>query len=1495
MAQVASPPRRAGSSRKAAEHGTRRTLNTPLLLASLAALVVAGGTALAVHSYFASRIASTFLQRAATLEEEQNWTAATAYLGRYLQLEPSDLEARLRLLSAVEKSATDPAGQRRLVSLLYQMTGSLPERIDLKVKLVEQLLATQRFKAAEEAAQELLEVGDDSQRRIARRAIAVSKYALSLENRDVTLEDAVESLQVALQGDPGDVVVATLTAQLYRDRADAIGPTATDAKADEIMDKLVAAKPDNVDALLARYNYRRRYQLREAQADLDAALKLAPDRLDVLLLAADADLRSGHVNRRSKAEGELRNAIKIAPLDPRPYVGLARYLQATGQLEEAISVLKEGRGRLTDKNLDIDNLLTQYLIESGQLDEARAVASDFARHVEKLLSGVSTSSRIQLENMRRSLDAKIAFESKDFGRAARESEAIILAGEKAGDAVASIELLDAYALLGSMMSQANRPDLAANHWAALSERSPGYRDAAWKAGLTYLALGRTDDALSHLNRYRILPGASPEAYLALVQARLQEQLSRPVTMRDWSEYKAALKEAQAKLPNRWELQVAQIGYLAALNTRASRTAALELLREIEKAHAKESAAAERLVILYQQFGQNADAQRVLDEYRKSSGKVVRGTILQAGLDAANQRNDEALQLIEQALENVSPDERRELEVARIRLLLTTGKAEEAQQNAKALIDRDPKDPSTLAVGIELALLRQDFAAAEKWEGMLKEASTVDNFDWNYFRARRLISQFANLDSSQRDELEQLVTAVRTHRPAWAPVMTLSGQFAELRGDTEEAIAFYRSAIEAGDRRTETLQLLTKALFASGRHEEAKKFLSQFRTSEAVTGQFESMAIESAVQGNRLSEARTLAQQAVDRNSKDPLHYVWLASLKLESGDREAAEQTFRTALERFPRDARVWQGVFLFFVQTQQPDKARVALERWTERVPLAAAEKEIVLGDGKQLLGESSAAESHYRKSIELEDRNVSARFRLAKLLMDSDVAAAREQFDAVLQLDPNHKEARQYLAAVLAASGDDEDWTQAVQLLERSASVGDSANLGADDRLHAILLARKGKNQSERRANYRAAQDILTKRLQQPEAAGPAFDVDRMLLAGIYEQQARLDDGYDATQIAAAREVLRPLVERSDPKMEHLLFYIQLLMRHLNSVAEKSTNADEISANEAFALDVRNRIEELATLVEDDPQGDRKSLPTALRVKLLSIEGKNNEGKQLIEQYAERELAKAATDSERAKVYLRIGGLYQSAEFDEEAENWFRKLVDITPSGYVLVAQSLIKQGKPGEAIDFCINAGQKLPAAAVATVLAQILSSDSVDPALDRKAQPLIDAALDSDRGNVDLLMSVAVQRVTRNDLDEAAKLFKRVIELQPRHTLALNNLATLYAEQPTHLAEAQEYVERAMTVAGRNPALLDTLGTILLRAGKFDEAVTALEESVAGSASDPRYYFHLAAAYQGAAHSAQAKAALNTAMQMGLDRAILTEGDRELLASLRQQLLAVNNQN
>jgi tetratricopeptide (TPR) repeat protein len=327
----------------------------------------------------------------------------------------------------------------------------------------------------------------------------------------------------------------------------------------------------------------------------------------------------------------------------------------------------------------------------------------------------------------------------------------------------------------------------------------------------------------------------------------------------------------------------------------------------------------------------------------------------------------------------------------------------------------------------------------------------------------------------------------------------------------------------------------------------------------------------------------------------------------------------------------------------------------------------------------------------------------------------------------------------------------------------------------------------------------------------------------------------------------------------------------------------------------DAAARIDQLTAAIGEQAAIERRFIPVAFRARLLVAEGHRDQGIRLLSDFAAKHLPASATDADRAKLLLELGNLATTIGNYQEAEGWYRQLQAIAPNSYVLLAKSLAQQNKVHDAVEVCLQAAANRPAAEVATVLTQLLSGTGGEGALDKRVQPLIDSALAADRNNTELLMSLAVRNVTENNNDEAIKLFRQVLALRPHDALALNNLATLLAEKPNQLGEARQCVEQAIAVAGRNPALLDTLGTIQVRSGDDQEAVSTLEEAVAGTALDPRYYFHLAVAYQRSGQAAKAKEKLYTARQYGLDRAILTSGDRELLTSLNTELQSATRSN
>jgi tetratricopeptide (TPR) repeat protein len=395
-------------------------------------------------------------------------------------------------------------------------------------------------------------------------------------------------------------------------------------------------------------------------------------------------------------------------------------------------------------------------------------------------------------------------------------------------------------------------------------------------------------------------------------------------------------------------------------------------------------------------------------------------------------------------------------------------------------------------------------------------------------------------------------------------------------------------------------------------------------------------------------------------------------------------------------------------------------------------------------------------------------------------------------------------------------------------------------------------------------------------------------MLIASIYEQEAELGDRFAALQ--SALDMLKPLINHDSPRAENLLQYVQLLVRQI----ERSGSVDDASAETDkqkafFVEEAMLQIDKLEAVLKENPAIESRSLPVQLRVRVLAAYGRSNEAQETIRQLANQELESVKTDADRGKLLLQLGAMASIAKQYSDAEEYYRQLLSIAPNSYVLLVKSLSDQKKYGEAVDLCLQVAPKRPANEIATLLMQILATAGNDKELEARAQPTINAAIESDRDNVDLLMSLAVRQVTEDKYDEAIKQFYRILDVQPNHLLALNNLATLLSERPNQLAEARKFVDRAIAISGRTPPLLDTLGTIEVRAGNPERAVAELEEAIAGAGNDPRYYFHLAVAYQRANREADAEGALNTARKYGLDRAILTVGDRELLSSLEKHLL------
>ena len=546
----------------------------------------------------------------------------------------------------------------------------------------------------------------------------------------------------------------------------------------------------------------------------------------------------------------------------------------------------------------------------------------------------------------------------------------------------------------------------------------------------------------------------------------------------------------------------------------------------------------------------------------------------------------------------------------------------------------------------------------------------------------------------------------------------------------------------------------------------------------------------------------------------------------------------------------------------------------------------------GFEILGDLAEAKQYYESALTEQPDDIVVHLRYAQLLLANNTVAARNQYEKVLRLAPENGEARRGLASLLAATGLAKDWSRAQQLLKHETD-DSQTDTATNDRVRAMLLSRQGRTRQQRLANCRAACDILQQLVQ--THGNKSSDINRRLLASIYEREATL--GNDRSALFAAREQLRYLVDRENPSPQNLIVYIEFLMRHATSdstsaAVDNTTTAareDDGGLRDVFLADAESRLRDLKRVQEGSPGALADTLSSVdLTVRLIQARGRDDEAAKYVANFFESQDNKSQDQSTKVQLLLMTGNLYSTLGQHAKAEKLYRQLMEILPRAYVMVVRSLVDQGKRKEAAELCLSIADGKPTPEEAIVLAHVMMTTTESTEELPAARSALEVAVMTHHENVELLQAAAVMKASHGEYDEAIAMFRRLIEINPENALAMNNLATLLAERPNQQAEALEYVERAMALVGREAALLDTQGTIFLKAGDYAQAISSLEEATAGGATDARYYFHLAAAYQLANRIEEAISALQSSRDLRLENTMLTNDDRLLLARLDQEL-------
>jgi tetratricopeptide (TPR) repeat protein len=131
------------------------------------------------------------------------------------------------------------------------------------------------------------------------------------------------------------------------------------------------------------------------------------------------------------------------------------------------------------------------------------------------------------------------------------------------------------------------------------------------------------------------------------------------------------------------------------------------------------------------------------------------------------------------------------------------------------------------------------------------------------------------------------------------------------------------------------------------------------------------------------------------------------------------------------------------------------------------------------------------------------------------------------------------------------------------------------------------------------------------------------------------------------------------------------------------------------------------------------------------------------------------------------------------------------------------------------------------------------------------------------------------------DEALRAYQAVVDIDGSNLAALNNAAWLAHELDR--PGALQLAERAYALAKDNPAVLDTLGWILVGEKREAEAIPHLSRAAELAPNAPEIRYHLASALAASGKPAEARSILTTVVDGSRDFEGMTEA-RRLLESL-----------
>ncbi|MDR3638954.1 MAG: tetratricopeptide repeat protein [Isosphaeraceae bacterium] len=1032
---------------------SRRLNLRGLLIVGVLGLVVTAGF-FGLSAYRARHGTPTLLREAKTLWEQKQASLALGYLNRYLELNPSDIEALDLKAEILADTAQDSAQALTAMPIHNQILGIDPQRQKTRRRLlILNLKVPGRGKPAETLAREYIKRGEDDAE--AHRLLARALEAVGEEGDSKALEEATHEYELAAQKQPGDAEGGERLARLYRDRLH------SPEKALAVLDRLVASNEKSPpEALASAYMARARYFLssgerERAQTEVDRAVKADPADVSARLLAAELACRSGdlaaahaHLEAIPKAEQESQQA---------------KVVQGLIDLQERRpnSTVEDWRAGLLltgGNDAELTWRLASLLLEMGRVREAEPLIAQYRR----LIGGEAPNSWYHY------LHALSLLRSNRAEEALKEVEAVQYKVEKALEPML-------YLLLGQCYEGMHDTAKALGAYQKTTELARDMSEP-WLAIARLKKAVRVEDAIETLQLgLKALPG-DLRLLAAEIELLREQQMQRPANQRSWTELERVLERAQKASPNALDVALAQADYLA---SRGQTEALDDLLRRATAANPRVTRLWQARAAALSRRGQIAPALKVLDEALAAAGPQAAFFESKAALLLAQGHEVEARGVLEDGLKRAAVDQQPALWKALGDYHAGRGAPADARLAYQKYAELMPESPEPQMLLLNLALTAGDESAAHTAIEALKAQGGPKSSLWRAARVQELLLEPAKgtakaADKGERmQEAERLVREIEQNDPGSPQGPLLAGRVKEKQGDVDGAAKAYERALDLGGQ--PALGPLVALLVRTHRDSELERIRKKTGIPQA---QVEQLAALQALRTGDKTRAEQLAAQVVQGSPEALDVRLWQAEVLKALGKPDKAEETLRALTAERPSEPGPWLQLLMLQVAQRHMDEAGRTADKI--KASVKTERPELFWAQCYRASEKFAEAEKFYKEALRKWPNEVSVRTAVVGYCEQTGRRGEAEgMLRKLLETDPGLGWARRKLALSLAGHrGDQVAWAEALRVIGPETRPDDTP----DDRLARARVYAEGTEPGQRERSLEILQRLAAELPQSP-----------------------------------------------------------------------------------------------------------------------------------------------------------------------------------------------------------------------------------------------------------------------------------------------------------------------------------------------------------------------------------------------------------------------------